>query len=58
MKKSSRIFTARVNRTSFDPSTTARARADLRSTKREFDITTPERPADERGLTDDEVGDE
>ena len=54
MSKSSRKYTARQNRTSFDPDTKARARKDLRSTERDHDVLTGEIPAGRRGLSKEE----
>ena len=54
MSKNSRKYTARMNKTSFDPDTTARARKDLRSTERPYEVLTEEKPAAQRGVTEEE----
>lgn len=53
MKKSSRKYTARLDRTSFNPYTEARAREDLRSVDRPVEDVRPDRPAVNRGLIED-----
>ena len=53
-EKTSRVFMSRINKTCFDPSTTARARKDLRSTERPYRPVTPEPAPDNRGLTAEE----
>ena len=54
MSKNSRKYTARLNKTSFDPDTDIRARTDLRSTERPHENLEEERPAGHRGLIDEE----
>ena len=53
MSKNSRKYTARLNKTSFDPNTGARAREDLRSTERPHENLKEERPAGHRGSIDE-----
>jgi len=54
MSKNSRKYTARLNKTSFDPDTTIRAREDLRSTDRAHENLKEERPSGHRGLIDED----
>jgi hypothetical protein len=53
MSKNSRKYTERLNKTSFDPDTEARARKDLRSTERPHEDLTAEKSSGHRGLIDE-----
>jgi len=53
MEKNSRKYTARLNKTSFDPDKEDRARADLRSTERPYEDLKEERSSGRRGLMDE-----